>query len=190
MKKLGIGILIGVTAFILIAAGIGNFKYIDFETVTDTGTYYNRLSSGKSDSLYFRDSDETTEHLLYPNKAFSGGYVPYTGANFTLNLNTQTLRQYDDAYHYFGTSDNVRQYFDGTNFHVEPANYVSNPDTLQILFSNPDTIFTADGDIKDWSGNGYDAELSGSYQLKDMVTAGDYYDSDINQFTALDTANY
>ena len=66
--------------------GIGNFRGIDLKYTNDTIEYFNRLNTGKGDSLYFRLSDETTEHLLYPNKAFSGGYVPYTGADSTLNM--------------------------------------------------------------------------------------------------------
>ena len=91
MKKIGIGIFIGVAIIIMIAAGVGNFKYLDLEYDSGTFVKYNRLSTGKGDSLYFRESDESTNHLLYPNKAFSSGYVPYTGADSTLNMGTHDI---------------------------------------------------------------------------------------------------
>ena len=91
MRKLGIGILLGVSILILVAAGVGNFKCIDLETQTGTGAKYNRLSAGDGDSLFFRMSDEATEHLIYPNKAFSDGYVPYTGADSKLNMGNEDI---------------------------------------------------------------------------------------------------
>ena len=178
MKKIGIGILIGAIAIVLTAGYVYNAKYIDFEYNSGVAMYYNRLRSGADDTLFYRLNNESTNIQIYP---FPDSlvqnltpYVPYTGATTDLDMGlfditttdltvTGNIYSGDSDYHYFGTGNNARLYFDGTQYHVEPAYAVNSPDTLQILFSNADSIFTADGNIKDWSGNGYDASLDSSY---------------------------
>jgi len=177
MKKIGIGILIGAIAIVLTAGYVYNAKYIDFEYNSGVAMYYNRLRSGADDTLFYRLNNESTNIQIYP---FPDSlvqnltpYVPYTGADSTLNMGDQdiiatdytatgNIYSGDSDYHYFGTGNNARLYFDGTQCHIEPAHVVPNPDTLQILFSNPASIFSG-SEIVDGSGNGYNATIDSSY---------------------------
>jgi len=66
-------------------------KYFFYKT--DTNSVKNMMYNGDGDSLFFQLSDGLTDIQIYPfpDSISNTGFVPYTGADSTLNMGTQDI---------------------------------------------------------------------------------------------------
>jgi len=121
-------------------------KYFFYKT--DVNSVKNMMYNGDGDSLFFQLSDGVTDIRLYPNPQITTWFVPYTGADSTLNMGVYDV--YGDSLDFNnGTIDTLS--IDEmliTTVYIDSGSVIwTDYDDLSDVASYADTVFSFHKDV-------------------------------------------